>query len=70
MASTRAFIGFNLGNDVDVYAFTRAIEMLAEISPESEAYSLLKGEVLTLQGLADLLFNGVPDSPGSGTRSL
>ena len=63
LASTHAFIGLNMGNDVDVYAFTqRAIEMLAEISPESEAYSLLKGEVLTLQGLADLLFNGVPET--------
>ncbi|PQP34627.1 hypothetical protein C6A37_06800, partial [Desulfobacteraceae bacterium SEEP-SAG9] len=56
LASTRAFIGIDLGNDVDAYAFTqKAIEMLAEISPESEAYSLLKGEVLMLQGLVSLL---------------
>ncbi len=59
LASTRALIGLNMGNDVEVYAFTqRAIAMLAQISPESEAYSLLKGEVLILQGLADLLING------------
>ena len=63
LVSTRAFIGLNLGNDVDVHAFTqKAIEMLAEISPESEAYSLLKGEVLILQGIADLLFNGVAET--------
>ncbi|MFC1577899.1 LuxR C-terminal-related transcriptional regulator [Thermodesulfobacteriota bacterium] len=56
LASTRAFICIDLGNDVDAYVFTqKAIEMLAEISPESEAYSLLKGEVLMLQGLVSLL---------------
>jgi len=63
LVSTRAFIGLNMGNDADVHAFTqKAIEMLAKISPESEAYSLLKGEVLILQGLADLLFNGVAET--------
>jgi LuxR family maltose regulon positive regulatory protein len=56
LMSTRAFIGIDLGNDVDAYAFTqKAIEMLAEISPESEAYSLLRGEVLMLQGIVDVL---------------
>ena len=56
LASTRAFIGIDLGNDVDAYVFTqKAIEMLAEISPESEAYYLLKGEVLMLQGLVELM---------------
>ena len=56
LASTRAFIGIDLGNDVDAYAFTqKAIEMLAEISPESEAYSLLRGEVLMLQGIVDVM---------------
>jgi LuxR family maltose regulon positive regulatory protein len=63
LVSMRAFIAINMGNDVDVHAFTqRVTEMLAEISPESEAYSLLKGEVLILQGLADLLFNGVAET--------
>ena len=56
LASTRAFIGIDLGNDVDAYVFTqKAIEMLAEISPESEAYYVLKGEVLMLQGLVELM---------------
>jgi len=56
LASTRAFIGIDLGNDVDAYVFTqKAIEMLAEISPESEAYDVLKGEVLMLQGLIELM---------------
>jgi LuxR family maltose regulon positive regulatory protein len=56
LASTRAFIGIDLGNDADAYVFTqKAIEMLATISPESEAYYLLKGEVLMLQGLVCLL---------------
>jgi len=64
LASTRAFIGLNMGNDVDVCVFTqRAMELLAEISPKSETYSLLKGEVLILEGLADLLFNGVAEPP-------
>jgi ATP/maltotriose-dependent transcriptional regulator MalT len=63
LVSTRAFIAINMGNDVDVQAFTqKATEMLAEISPESEAYSLLKGEVLILQGLADLLFDGAAET--------
>ena len=56
LASTRAFIGIDLGNDVDAYVFTqKAIEMLATMSPESEAYYLLKGEVLMLQGLVELM---------------
>ena len=56
LASTRAFIGIDLGNDVNAYVFTqKAIEMLAEISPEAEAYYELKGEVLMLQGLVELM---------------
>ena len=56
LASTRAFIGIDLGNDVNAYVFTqKAIEMLAEISPEAGAYYELKGEVLMLQGLVELM---------------
>jgi LuxR family transcriptional regulator, maltose regulon positive regulatory protein len=56
LASTRAFIGIEQGKDADAYAFTEnAGRMLAALSPKSEAYPILKGEVLVLQSLVDLL---------------
>jgi LuxR family maltose regulon positive regulatory protein len=63
LASTRALISINMGNNVAAYAFTqKAIEMLADISPESEAYALLKAEVLILQSIFDV-FKGIAAPP-------
>jgi len=56
LMSTRAFIGIEQGKDADAYAFTEnAGRMLAALSPKSEAYPKLKGEVLVLQSLVDIL---------------
>jgi len=56
LMSTRAFIGLELGDETYALAFTeKAIGLVTAFSPESEAYSLIKGEVLVLQSLLDLL---------------
>jgi ATP/maltotriose-dependent transcriptional regulator MalT len=62
LISTRAFIGIEQGNDADALAFTQSARgMLESLSPKSEMYAMLKGEVLVLQSLLDL-FGGEAQS--------
>ena len=61
---TQANISIMLGNFADLKFFTeKAVEMMAALSPASDIYSLLKGEVLVLQGLVIML-------GGDAVRSL
>jgi len=53
-ASAQALIGIEQGNDANAQFFTEtAIQMVAALSPKSETYAMLKGEVLVLQGLVE-----------------
>jgi LuxR family maltose regulon positive regulatory protein len=56
LMSAQAFIGIDLGNDADARLFTeKAIRLMAALSPKAEACLLLKGEVLVLQSLVDMI---------------
>lgn len=56
LISTRAFIAVNLGNYAALKLFTEnATGMMAALSPKSETYAVLKGEVLVLQSLVEML---------------
>jgi len=56
LATTQAFIGLDMGNDEDMYGFTqKASQMLEALSPQSEVYTLFKGEVRVLQSLIEMI---------------
>jgi LuxR family maltose regulon positive regulatory protein len=56
LATAKAYIGVDLGNDAEMYAYTqKALQMLAELSPASEAYAETKGEVNVLQSLIEII---------------
>ncbi len=56
LATAKAYIGLDLGNDGEMYAYTqKALQMSAERSPASEAYAETKGEVNVLQGLIEII---------------
>jgi len=63
LISTRAFICVSLGNYTDFNSFTEsATEMLAALSPISETYAMIKGEVLVLQSLVAMLSGDVQNA--------
>jgi LuxR family maltose regulon positive regulatory protein len=56
LATTQAFIGLDMGNDEDMHGFTqKASQMLEALSPQSEVYTVLKGEVSVLQSLIEMI---------------
>ena len=56
MMTTRALVGADMGRNIDIHAFTeKANRMLASLSPQSERFLELKGEVLVLQSLLELI---------------
>ena len=68
---TQAYISIMLGNFADLKFFTeKAVEMMAALSPASDIYSLLKGEVLVLQGLVIMLGGDAPRSLAHADESM
>jgi LuxR family maltose regulon positive regulatory protein len=68
---TQAHISIMLGNFADLKFFTeKAVEMMAALSPASDIYSLLKGEVLVLQGLVIMLGGDAPRSLAHADESM
>lgn len=69
MLTTRALLGTDVGKNIDLYAFTqKATQLLAGLSPQSDQYPEVKGEVLVLQSLLDML-TGDADSGFSHVRA-